>query len=136
MGDLISSKPLYAGVQRCAIEAAVGDPRFPAVTAGELPELSLSISILDFPRKLEVDRPEEYLTVLRPGVDGVILIYRGRHSTFLPAVWREIQDPREFLSRLSRKQGSPGDCWLNPEAVLYRYGACEVSEGPEADGCS
>lgn len=131
IGDLFSNAPLHEGIQKCAINAAVKDPRFDPVTAEELSQLVFSLSILNFPRKLEVDQPGDYLTALRPGKDGVILMCKGRQSTFLPSVWREIPDPREFLARLCLKQGASVDAWREPGTVLFRYGSCEFGE-PDA----
>lgn len=123
IGDLLPSGPLHQGVVANAVSAAVKDPRFPPVKMEELAELAITISVLDYPSRVKVGRPEEYLKVLRPNLDGVILTYQGRRSTFLPEVWKQIPDPEEFLARLSVKQGSPADAWRDPSAVLYRYGA-------------
>jgi len=129
IGDLVSSAPMLGGIQKCAISAATKDHRFQPVTEDELDDLTVSISVLTFPRKVEVAKPEDYLKVLRPGRDGVILVCQGRRSTFLPSVWEQIPEPREFLARLCEKQGSPPDCWLDPATVLFRYGSYEFGEG-------
>jgi hypothetical protein len=123
IGDLVSRAPLHTGVRKNSVAAAVEDPRFRPVTEDELNAITLTISVLGYPTRVKVDRPEQYLEVLRPGQDGVILVYEGRRSTFLPEVWKEIPDPAEFLTHLSLKQGSPRDVWRSPSAVLYRYGA-------------
>jgi AMMECR1 domain-containing protein len=60
--------------------------------------------------------------------DGVILIHKGRRSTFLPEVWEDLPDPEEFLTRLSLKQGAPPDAWRLPSTALYRYGAYVFGE--------
>jgi AmmeMemoRadiSam system protein A/AmmeMemoRadiSam system protein B len=125
IGDLMPSKPLYLGVQESAVNAAVNDHRFPPVSEDEMRDLSISISVLDYPARVHVSRPEEYLQVLRPGKDGVILDYNGKRSTFLPK-------PEDFLSSLALKQGSPADAWRSPSAVLYRYEAYAFGEGSTA----
>jgi hypothetical protein len=128
VGDLMPTKPLYLGVQDAAVSAAVNDPRFPPVAEVELRDLSISISVLDYPARVQVSRPEDYLQVLRPGKDGVILEYNGRRSTFLPHVWQELPKPEDFLSSLALKQGAPADAWRSPSAVLYRYEAYAFGE--------
>ena len=130
MGDIVPNNPLYKGVQNCAIKAAAQDPRFNPVTIEELNQLSLSISVLDFPTPVRVEQPEDFLDVLDPLNDGVVLLHQGRQSTFLPDVWREIPDPREFLSRLCLKQGSPADCWLDSATTIYTYHAYVFGEEP------
>jgi len=128
IGELFPRGALYEAVQRCAINSATRDPRFPPVTPRELEALTISISILEFPRRVIAAAAGTYSKALRPGKDGVILIYRGRQSTFLPKVWEDIPEPADFLSRLCLKQGSPSDCWKSKEAALYRYGAYDFSE--------
>jgi AmmeMemoRadiSam system protein A/AmmeMemoRadiSam system protein B len=128
IGDLYPRKALYEGIHENAINAAIHDPRFPPVTEDELDDLSLSISVLDYPARVTVNQPDEYLRVLRPERDGVILAYDGKRSTFLPQVWRDIPDPEEFLASLARKQGAPPDAWRSPSAVLYRYAAYVFGE--------
>jgi AmmeMemoRadiSam system protein A/AmmeMemoRadiSam system protein B len=128
MGDIVGQQPLYVGVRNAAIRAAVADPRFRPVTEDELGDLAISISVLEYPSRVNVSHAEEYLDVLRPLKDGVILVHEGKRSTFLPQVWEDIPDPQTFLSRLALKQGSPADAWRSPSTVLYRYGAYVFGE--------
>jgi len=104
-------EPLYRNVERNVIMAATADPRFPPVSLEELDRISIEISVLDPPRPLRVEGPEDLIASLRPGVDGVILTTPTGTSTFLPQVWEQVPDPEDFLSELCRKQGAPGDCW-------------------------
>ena len=128
IGELIYSDSLYKVVQRCAIKAAVNDSRFKPVSKDELEKLSLSISVLEHPRQVRVNSPLEYLKRLQPHEDGVILIHKGRRSTYLPEVWEQLPDPVQFLSRLCLKQGSPTSCWQDKETVLYSYRASVFGE--------
>lgn len=128
IGELIASGPLIDTVQSCAIKSAFMDQRFLPVVRSELDQLSISISVLGYPRQLKVKDPAEYLSQLRPQLDGVILKHKARQSTFLPMVWDDLPQPVDFLSRLCLKQGSPANCWQDKATVLYRYGAWEFGE--------
>ena len=128
IGELIYTGPLYKGIQRCAVNAALNDSRFKPVSKDELEKLSLSISILEHPRQVLVNSPLEYLKRLHPHEDGVILMHKGHQSTFLPEVWEQLPDPVQFLSRLCLKQGSPSSCWQDKETVLYSYRATVFAE--------
>lgn len=128
IGHLISRGALHEGIRTCAVQAAAEDPRFSPVSADELGEISVSVSVLEFPSPLRVEDPEEYLTALNPHRDGVILMAGQRQSTFLPTVWEQYPDPRQFLQRLCQKGGSPSDCWRDPATTVYRYGSFEVRE--------
>jgi AMMECR1 domain-containing protein len=44
-------------------------------------------------------------------VDGVLLEFGGRRATFLPQVWEQLPEPRQFLTQLKRKAGLPADFW-------------------------
>jgi len=128
IGDIISPNPIFEGVQLCAVRSATRDSRFSPVTLDELDRVIISISVLEFPSQIKAADPEEYPSLLRPGRDGIIMIHKGKRSTYLPQVWDDIPDPVKFLSRLCLKQGSPADCWLDKETTLYRYGAYEFGE--------
>jgi len=64
------------------------------------------------------------LRQLRPNIDGVILIAgpggRLGRSTFLPQVWEQLPEPRQFLAHLKQKAGLPAD-WWSSEVQLQRY---------------
>jgi hypothetical protein len=53
-------------------------------------------------------------------VDGVILEYGDRRGTFLPQVWEQLPDPRDFLDHLRVKAGVGRGFW-SPEVRLSRY---------------
>jgi len=63
---------------------------------------------------------DDAVAQLRPGLDGVILEYAAYRGTFLPQVWEQLPDPRQFFGHLKRKAGLPADFWA--EGVrLSRY---------------
>ena len=64
---------------------------------------------------------------LRPGIDGVILHCDRHRAIFLPQVWQQLPDPREFLGALMRKAGLPADGW-NANVKLARYTVSKFSE--------
>ena len=128
IGDIISPNPIFEGVQLCAVRSATKDSRFTPVTPDEMDKIVISISVLEFPSQIKADSPADYPSLLKPGRDGIILLHKGRRSTYLPQVWDDIPDPVKFLSRLCLKQGSPANCWMNKETTIYRYGAYEFGE--------
>ncbi len=95
IGTLEPYQPLAEDVREHAVAAALQDYRFPPVTPDELPELHIEISRLTPPQPLIYDEPAELTTLLRPGVDGVVLDDGFRRATFLPQVWEKIPDPQD-----------------------------------------
>ena len=51
---------------------------------------------------------------------GIVLKKGWNSATFLPQVWEEIPDKKEFLEHLSRKAGLSKDSWKECEISYYR----------------
>ncbi|NJM44028.1 MAG: AmmeMemoRadiSam system protein A [Brachymonas sp.] len=124
IGSLQAHRPLAQDVQANALAAALHDPRFPQVTAEELPNLHVEVSVLTAPERLQHVNESHALWQLRPGIDGLIFeaTVNGQNfrSTYLPQVWEQIPEPRAFLAHLKVKAGLPFDFWSN-EVKLSRY---------------
>jgi hypothetical protein len=133
IGSLIATRPLAQDVAQNAASAAVRDPRFPPVRPEELKAIKLSVSVLEPPRPLEGLPPDDLPSKLGETRPGLILELLGRHSTFLPEVWKEIPDPAAFLAHLCQKQGAPPTCWRDPNARFQTYGAQYFREDGTAE---
>ena len=119
LGTLQCSRGLAAEVARCAADAAREDPRFPPVSADEVPELSVEVSVLG------------PLEPIDPGVEGSIVIGRHglvaeqghRRGLLLPQVAPEWGwTVEQFLRQTCIKAGLPGDAWQHG-ARIYRFDA-------------
>lgn len=132
IGSLEAHRPLDRDVGANAVAAAFSDPRFPPLTLAELPRTRIEVSLLTAPQAMHFDSEADVLRQLRPNIDGVILdAGRGGgfgRATFLPQVWEQLPDPRQFLSRLKQKAGLPPD-WWSDGVQLQRY---EVRKWKEA----
>ncbi len=111
IGTLVGVQSIRRSVAENAVNAALHDYRFPPVTAGELADLRIEVSVLSEPEPLVFRDPGDLVSRLRPGIDGVILEAAGRRATFLPQVWEQLPRAEDFLSQLCRKAGLAGDCW-------------------------
>lgn len=120
VGSLRAYRPLRDDVRANARTAAFSDTRFPPLTRDELAEVDLEVSLLSAPEPLSAASEEEALALLRPGIDGVILEYHNHRGTFLPQVWEQLPEPREFLAHLKHKAGLPPGFW-HPDLRLWRY---------------
>lgn len=128
IGILAARQPLAQEVQQIALQTAFADPRFPPLQAYELASTTIEISILTPPAELRFEDPLTVPELLRPGVDGVILVIGGRRATFLPHVWEKIPDPEEFLDHLCRKMGMLPRSWVRPDTQLFTYQAILIEE--------
>ena len=131
IGSLFPQEPLHLAVIHRAAAAALHDPRFMAVQAGELPKIEIEISVLTLPQPLKFSSPEDLLDKLRPRIDGVVLRLDGREATFLPQVWEELPGKVEFLDHLAQKAGRPPGAWRNPgtEVLVYQVVAFQEKGG-------
>jgi hypothetical protein len=113
-----------------AVAAGFGDPRFAPLKARELAELTISISVLSPATPLALADEDELIARLHPGRDGLILRERGASALFLPSVWSELPDRREFVRQLKRKMGRAADHW-SASMRAWRFTA-ESFEAPFA----
>jgi AmmeMemoRadiSam system protein A len=111
IGSLTAREPLVVDVAKNAFGAAFRDPRFPVLTWREFRCLDIHLSLLNAPEPVACRSEEDLLAQLRPGVDGLVIEEDYRRGTFLPAVWEQLPEPREFLRHLKRKAGLPADYW-------------------------
>lgn len=121
IGTIEPVQPLLLNIQENAINAAFRDPRFAPLTVEELPAIDLEISILTPPEPLSFKDSAELLEKLKPGVHGVILSKGFKRSTFLPQVWEQLPQKKEFLRHLCLKAGLDDDCWRSPGIMVQVY---------------
>ena len=130
IGSLEPHRPLGEDVRANALAAAFRDPRFMPLAREEFNDIRIEVSLLSASESLTVGSEDEALSVLRPGIDGLIFEYAQHRSTFLPQVWEQLPEPLEFLAHLKRKAGLPQDFWA-ADVRLSRY---TVSKWKEQGG--
>ncbi len=128
MGCLEAVRPLAQDVAENAYRAAFRDPRFAPLSEQEFAEIHVHISLLTPAEPMLVADEADLLRQLRPGVDGLILEYGARRATFLPSVWEQLPQAREFVRHLKMKAGLAADFWDKGMRV-WRYAAEEIGEG-------
>jgi AmmeMemoRadiSam system protein A len=113
IGTFREDTPLYRTVAQMAVAAASEDPRFPPLTAAELPKTHVEISALT-PMKPVADVRE--IEVGRHG----LYVTQGFHSgVLLPQVATEYGwDRTTFLEQTCRKAGLPKNAWQEGAKIL------------------
>lgn len=132
IGSLQAHRPLITDIQANAIAAALHDPRFSPLTLVELDITTVEVSVLSAMQPLPFTSEAHALAQLRPGVDGVVFEFRHYRSTFLPQVWEQLPNARQFMAHLKHKAGLAPDFWA-AEVSLQRY---TVSKFKEVEGAS
>jgi AmmeMemoRadiSam system protein A len=121
IGSLEARRPLAEDVQVHAVAAALEDYRFPPVSEHEVGIITIEISRLTSPQRIQSQNAEDLISQIRPGIDGVILMKGRQRATFLPQVWRKVPEVEQFLDMLCRKMGSPSDCWREKDVQVFTY---------------
>jgi hypothetical protein len=75
----------------------------------------------------EAERAARLLAALRPGADGAVLELGSFRATFLPQVWEQVPEPRQFLAALKQKAGVPQG-WWGSGARAWRYTVTKWTE--------
>ena len=106
IGHVEADEPLGRVIARGAVAAASADPRFPPVTAEELPDLEIELSILG---AIEPVATPDDIDIGRHG----LIVEQGWHrGLLLPQVAPEWGWDREaFLAQTCHKAGLPRDAW-------------------------
>jgi len=114
---------LYKNVYQAAKEAAIGDPRFMALTPAELKQIKIEISVLTKPEKIVSVRDIEV------GRDGLMCKFMGSSGLLLPQVAKEFAFNKiEFLEALCNKAGLPKGTWQQRGFELFKFQAQIFSE--------
>lgn len=120
IGSLEGWRPLVRDVSENAYSAAFRDGRFSPVKDWELSSLKIKLSLLTTPQPMQFVSEEDLLRQIRPGIDGLVLRYGSNRGTFLPSVWENLPNKRDFWSHLKRKASLPVSWWSN-QAQVSRY---------------
>lgn len=109
--------PLTEVVERCAVSAAISDPRFPALSMAEWREIDVEVSVLG-PIEPVADIAEVIV-----GRHGLIVEFGRRRGLLLPQVATEWKwTAVEFASETCIKAGLPADAWRTG-AKLFKFEA-------------
>lgn len=127
IGSLQARRPLAEDVAENAYAAAFEDSRFLPVMIDDVDKLSIQISILSEPEKIEFSSEQDLIKQLRPGEDGLILQDNLHRGTFLPTVWEQLPGKKEFLMHLKRKAGLDEHYWSD-DLSIERYTTESFSE--------
>jgi AmmeMemoRadiSam system protein A len=121
IGHIIPQETLLEGIRENATNAAFKDPRFNPLSKKEWGNVKVEISILTDPSLLKYSDADDLLKKIHPDVDGVIIKKGFYQATFLPQVWEQLPDKKEFFTHLCLKAGMDGDEWKKGKLEVYTY---------------
>jgi AmmeMemoRadiSam system protein A len=120
LGTFETREALVVTVADRARAAIFDDPRFAPVTASELHELDVEVSVLGPTQPMVVASWTELVAQVEPFVDGLLVEAGRRRATLLPEVWHQLPDPEELCAALWHKAGLVPREWP-AGTVVSRY---------------
>ncbi|WP_299798463.1 AmmeMemoRadiSam system protein A [uncultured Shewanella sp.] len=111
MGDIEGRRPLAKSIPELALCSAFKDNRFAPLLASQMERLTIEISLLSPLTQLTVHDEAELLRYLTDHPYGVVLSDPFHRSVYLPQVWEQLPQPREFIRELKCKGGWSADYW-------------------------
>ena len=128
IGVVEPQEPLGDAIARCAVSAALEDPRFTPMRADLLDDLAIEISLLSPPVLIS---PE----AIEIGHHGLLIVLHAQRGLLLPQVAIEHRLTREqFLEETCRKAGLPCEAWRDPEARLFGFTCVVLLENQPPEG--
>lgn len=125
----------YSSLEEAAIAAATQDPRFRPISEDELDKVIFEVSVLNRPELMNVDRPFDYLEIVKIGVDGLMLSWGEYSSLLLPQVAVEYNwTVDEYLRNLCYKAGLTPDMWMNHDVKIYKFSCAIYRESKPRGG--
>ena len=103
-------------------KSATHDPRFPPLSDNELGNILIEVTILTKPELIEVNQPEDYLSNIEIGRDGLIVEQGFFKGLLLPQVpveqgWNK----EDFLSHTCMKAGLLPDAWFDRNTKISKF---------------
>jgi AmmeMemoRadiSam system protein A len=113
IGTFREDQALYRAVSQMAVSAALQDPRFPRLSAAELPKIHLEISALT------PMQPVTDVGSIEIGRHGLYITKGFNSGVLLPQVATEYGwDRTTFLEQTCRKAGLQKDAWKEGAKIL------------------
>ncbi len=123
IGNIEPVYKLIKGIKKNALNAAFSDPRFTPLSLEEFRRVEIEISILTVPEELVFSSEKDLLQKLKPQKHGVIISKKYHSATYLPQVWEQLPDKKDFLSNLCIKAGLEKNAWKERNITIKTYSA-------------
>ena len=127
IGSIIAHQPLINDLVNNAKNAAFKDFRFRPVSQDEVKDLKVAVSILTNPVKIDFKDEKDLLKKIKPKKDGIIIKDGNYQAVYLPSVWEQLPDKKEFLNSLKVKAGLKED-YFSDNFEAYRFATTYIKE--------
>jgi len=127
IGVMEPEESLGEAAVRCAVSAALEDPRFSPMKDPQLEEMSIEISLLSSLKRI-------LLEAIKFGRNGLLVVIHAQRGLLLQRFPTKHALTREqFIEETCRKAGLPREAWRDPETRIFGF-TCEVFSDTPASG--
>lgn len=109
IGSMYAYQSLIKDIVNHTNDAAFKDNRFKPLSQDEIDDLSVAVSLLSMPQPIEFSNEEDLLNKIVPYKDGLIISEGNYKAVYLPSVWEQLPDKKDFLNSLKVKAGLPSN---------------------------
>lgn len=120
IGSIIAHRSLIDDLVKNSQSSAFDDPRFMPLKKDEFNDLSINVSLLSTPEKMEFRDEADLLNQIEPFVDGLIIKDKNFQAVYLPSVWEQLPEKEMFLNSLKIKAGMPPK-YFSDTFEAYKY---------------
>ena len=125
VGHITADRPLIEIVRQMAISAATQDFRFPSLTAEELPDVTIEISVIS------AMQPMKDIHSIQIGIHGLFIKSGAMQGLLLPQVASRYEwSAEDFLAQTCRKAQLPEDAHTWDETEVSTFTAEIIKEEP------
>lgn len=122
IGYPLPDRQLFVALEDASIAAATEDPRFPPVKKEELDTMIFEVTVLTPPEKILAGNPQQYLSKVKIGRDGLIIKHGFNSGLLLPQVPIEYGwTAEEFLEHTCEKAGLGKNYWKKPDTEIQKF---------------
>lgn len=120
IGSILAYETLIEDLIKNAYNSAYADPRFPALSKEEFFNIKIDVSLLSAPSKIKFKDEHDLLAQIVPFKDGIIIKDGRYQAVYLPSVWDQLPEKKDFLNSLKMKAGLSGD-YFSQTFEAYRF---------------
>jgi len=123
IGNPFPKTSLFEETTHCAVESAIGDPRFQPVSKEEFERgIVVEVTVLSELEQIVVKSPLDLPLNVQVGRDGLLVEGLGGRGLLLPQVAvDEGFDEEEFLNECCLKAGLSPDAWVTGSVKVARF---------------
>ena len=127
IGSVFSTLSIADDLAKNTNLAALHDTRFDPVTKEELKDITFKVSLLTGFEEIKFSSYEDLLKQIKPKIDGLLIKDGHRQGIFLPTVWEDIPNKKDFLAELKIKAGLSPSYWSD-NIEVFRFRTVEITK--------